>query len=105
MEKVKAILYKIWIVIKYVAVTLFFGIAAIFLFRNKKSEDEINKAEKAREEKKDELEKKSPNDIAADSPNADSISANIEREQENLRQRLRDRFDKTIHRSRSSGNN
>ena len=105
MEKIKAILNKIWTVIKYAVVTLFFGIAAIFLFKKDKSNNEVDKAEKAREDKKHELEEKSADDIAADSPNPDTISANIEREQEELRQRLRDRFNKNVHRAGSSSDN
>ena len=106
MEKIKAILKTIWTGLKYIVVTLFFGVAAIFLFKeNKNKKEEKNNAEKAREDKKNELEEKDPDDIAADSPNPDTISANIEREQEELRQRLRDRFKKNIPGNGSSSDN
>ena len=102
MEKLKKILKIIGTVIA----TIFFGVTAIFLFRNEKEKkEEKNNAEQAREEKRNELEEKSPDDIAADSPNPDVISANIEREQEELRQRLRDRFNKNIQRNGSSSDN
>ena len=102
METLKKILKTIGTVLA----TIFFGVTAIFLFRNDKNKkEETNKAEQAREEKKDELEKKSADDIAADSPNADTISTNIEHEQEELRQRLRDRFNKDIQRKGSSTDN
>ena len=106
MEKFKEILKKILKTIGCIFATIFFGITAIFLFDNHKNKkEEIDNAEKAREEKKDELEKKSADDIAADSPNADTISTNIEREQEELRQRLRDRFNKNIPGNGSSSDN
>ena len=101
-EKKKKILKTIGAIIA----TIFFGITAIFLFdKHKDKKEEIEKAEKAKEEKKDELEKKTADDIAADSPNPDTISANIEREQEELRQPLRDRFNKNIQRNGSSSDN
>lgn len=108
MEKIKTFFKNVWTVIKYVAVAIFFGIAAIFLLReNKGSKKEKDAAEKAREDKKNELEEKSPDDIAADSPNPDTISANIEREQEEFRKRVRDRLNKNIHihRTGTSSNN
>ena len=104
-EKIKKILNFIWTGIKYIVVTVFFGIVAVFLFRKKENKDEINEAEKAREDKKNELEEKSADDIAADSPNPDTISANIEREQEELRQRIRDRLKKNIPGNGSTSNN
>lgn len=105
MAKLKEILLKIWTGIKFIAVTFFFGVAAIFLF--KKTNDKNNKtdAKKAREDKKNELEEKSPDDIAADSPNSDTISTNIEQEQEELRQRIRDRLNKNISGNGSSSDN
>ena len=89
------------------------AIATVFLFmtglwliqNNKNKKTEKDNAEQAREEKKNELEEKSPDDIAADSPNADVISTNIEREQQELRERVRNRLNKNIHRSGSSDNN
>ena len=105
METFKKILKTIWTGIKYIAVTVCFGIAAIFLFRKTNKKDELDKAEKAREDKKNELEEKSPDDIAADSPNPDTISSNIEREQEELRQRIRDRLNKNIPGNGSSSDN
>ncbi len=102
MEKLKQILKTIGTIIA----TVFFGVTAIFLFnKNKNKTNEINNAEKAKEDKKDELEKKSADDIAADSPNSDTISTNIEREQEELRQRLRDRLNRNIPGNGSSSDN
>lgn len=102
MEKIKKILKKIGTILA----TIFFGVVAIFLVKDKKNkEDEKSKAEKAREDKRDELEKKSADDIAADSPNPDTISTNIEREQEELRERIRNRLRKNIPRNGSSSDN
>ena len=104
-EKIKKTLKSIWTVIEYIVLAAFFGIAAIFLFRKPKDRKENDIAEKAREDKKNELEEKTPDDIAADSPNPDTISANIEREQEELRQRIRDRLKKNIPGNGSSSDN
>jgi hypothetical protein len=102
METLKKILKTIGTVIA----TIFFGITAIFLFdKHKDKKEEIKKAEKAKEEKKNELEEKTADDIAADSPNPDTISANIEREQEEFRQRIRDRLNKNIPGNGSSSDN
>ena len=102
MEKIKKILKTIGTILA----TIFFGVVAIFLVKDKKNkEDEKRKAEKAREDKRDELEKKSADDIAADSPNPDIISTNIEREQEELRERVRNRLRKNIPGNGSSSDN
>ena len=102
MEKIKKILKTIGTILA----TIFFGVVAIFLVKDKKNkEDEKSKAEKAREDKRDELEKKSADDIAADSPNPDTISTNIEREQEELRERIRNRLRKNIPGNGSSSDN
>ena len=102
METLKKILKTIGTIIA----TIFFGITAIFLFdKHKDKKEETEKAEKAKEEKKDELEKKSADDIAADSPNPDTISTNIKREQEELRERIRDRLNKNIPGNGSSSDN
>ena len=102
METLKKILKTIGTIIA----TIFFGITAIFVFKNhKETKNEKNEAEKAREDKRDELEKKSADDIAADSPNPDTISTNIEREQEELRKRIRDRLKKNIPGNGSSSDN
>lgn len=99
-------LKKIFKTIGTVIATIFFGITAIFLFdKHKDKKEEIQKAEKAKEEKKNELEEKTADDIAADSPNPDTISANIEREQEEFRQRIRDRLNKNIPGNGSSSDN
>ena len=91
---------------KYILATVFFGISAIFLLKNKKNEeDEKQQAEKAREEKKNELEEKTADDIAADSPNPDTISANIKHEQNELRERIRNRLNKNIPGNGSSSDN
>ncbi len=89
-----------------VFITVFFGVVAIFLFRKDKDlTKETDKAAKAREEKKNELEKKTADSIAADSPNADTISANIEQEQKEFRKRVRNRLKKDIQRNGSSSDN
>ena len=69
--------------------------ALIFIFLLNDKSENIN-ADEIKKEKKDELEKKSADDIAADSPNPGIISANIEREQKELRERIRNRFAKNI---------
>ena len=102
MEKIKKLLKTIGYIIVTVLLTI---IAVFFVIKHKNTKDVKNKAEKAREDKKHELEEKTADDIAADSPNPDTISANIEREREALRQRIRDRLNKNIHRTGSSGNN
>ena len=98
METIKQILTNIVTTI----ITVFLGIAAFFLFKEQKEKKD---AETVKKETQDELEEMSADDIADNSPNADVISANIEHEQEALRQRLRDRFKKNIQRSGSSGDN
>lgn len=99
-------LKKILKTIGYILATIFFGVTAIFLFRDDKNKkDENEKAEKAKEETKNELEKKSADDIAADSPNADTISANIEQEQKEFRERVRNRLNKDIQWNGSSSDN
>ena len=99
-------LKKILKTIGAIIATIFLGITAIFLFdKHKDKKEETDKAEKAKEEKKNELEEKSADDIAADSPNPDTISANIEREQEEFRQRIRDRLNKNIPGNGSSSDN
>lgn len=100
METLKKILKTIGSFLLTVILTV---IAVFIIIGKMNATDEKDKAEKAKEEKKDELEEKSADDIAADSPNPDTISSNIKREQEELRQRLRDRFNKNLHRSGSSG--
>ena len=92
METLKKIFKKIGSILLTVILT----IVAIFLLISKKSKNEKEEAEKIKKEKHDELEKKTADDIAADSPNPDTISSNIKREQEELRKRLRDRFNKDI---------
>lgn len=102
METLKKILSYIGTAIA----TVFLFMTGLWLLQNNKNKKiEIDKAEQAREEKKNELEEKTPDDIAADSPNPDVISANIEREQQEFRERVRNRLNKNIHRNGSSGNN
>lgn len=102
METLKKILKTIVTIIA----TIFFGVTAIFMFdKHKDKKEELNNAEKAKEDKKNELEEKTPDDIVADSPNPDTISANIEREQEEFRQRIRDRLNKNIPGNGSSSDN
>ena len=102
MEKLKKILKTIGSILA----TIFFGITAIFLFKNHtETKNEKDEAETAREDKRNELEKKSADDIAADSPNPDTISTNIEREQEEFRERVRNRLNKNVHRQGSTTDN
>jgi len=102
METLKKILKTIGTIIA----SIFLGIAAFFVCKDHlNTKDEKNEAEKAKEEKRNELEKKSADDIAADSPNPDTISSNIEREQEELRERVRNRLNKNIPGNRSSSDN
>ena len=105
MSKIKKLLTTIGSIL----LTVLLGIAAFFIVitcKKKRTNKELeNKANKAKEEKKNELEEKTADDIAADSPNADTISANIKREQEELRKRLRDRFNKKLFRNGSSADN
>ena len=102
METLKKILSYIGTAIA----TIFLFMTGLWLLQNNKNKKiEIDKAENAREDKKNELEKKSPDDIAADSPNPDIISANIEREQQELRERVRNRLNKNIYRPGSSTDN
>ena len=107
MEKIKEIFGKVCRWLQYIFLTVILGIAVLFLFRKTKDNNskETDKAEKAREDKKNELEKKTADDIAADSPNPDTISTNIEREQEELRQRIRNRLRKNIPGNGSSTDN
>ena len=102
MEKIKKLLKTIGYIIVTVLLTI---VAVFFVIKHKNTKDAKNKAEKAREDKQHELEEKTADDIAANSPNPDTISANIEREREALRQRIRDRLNKNIHRTGSSGDN
>ncbi|MBO7692554.1 MAG: hypothetical protein J6W16_07320 [Methanobrevibacter sp.] len=104
--KVKEVLKKIGLVFLYIIGTLFFGFTPVFLF-DKHKKDKVNKleAELEKEKKINELEKKSASDIAADSPHSDIISSNIEREQEEFRERVRNRLNKNIHRSGSPTDN
>ncbi|MCR5436215.1 MAG: hypothetical protein K6E97_04020 [Treponema sp.] len=93
-------------IIGSVLLTIILTVAAVFIVLFKKNnKEEKEKAEKAKEDKKNELEEKTADAIAADSPNHDTISTNIKREQEELRKRLRDRFDKKLHREGSSTDN
>lgn len=86
--------------------TVFLFMTGLWILQNKKNnQTQITKADKAKEETKNELEEKSPDDIANDSPNADIISANIEKEQQELRERVRNRLNKNIHRSGSTDDN
>ena len=104
MEKMKKILMGIGSFVLTVLLT----IVAVFIVmakQNMTKKDEITEAEKAREDKKNELEEKSADDIAADSPNHDTISANINREQKELRERIRNRLNKNIPGNGSSSDN
>lgn len=76
----------------------FWSIVLFFICR--KSNPKQN-AETKKEEIKNELEKKSADEIAADSPNSNTISTNIELEQDELRKRIRDRLNKNIQRTGS----
>lgn len=81
------------------------ALAGLFLFKSKNQKSEKEAAEKAREDKKHELEEKTADDIAADSPNPGAISGNIEKEQSDLRDRIRDKLEQELPRNGSSENN
>ena len=102
--KIKEVLKKIGIGFLYILGTLFFGITFFFL-SDKKKKKIMEDANDVREETKNELEKKSADDIAADSPNPDTISSNIEREQKEFRERVRNRLNKNLQRQGSSTDN
>ena len=102
MEIIKKILSYIGTAIA----TVFLFMTGLFILQNNKNKKtETQKAEKAREDKKNELETKSADSIASDSPNPDIISANIEQEQQELRERIRNRLNKNVHRTGSSTDN
>lgn len=84
-EKIK----KVFKFILAVLGTIFFGVTSVFYINERKNKED---AEKKKEETKNELEKKSADDIAADSPNPDTISTNIKNEQDNYRKRVGDRL-------------
>lgn len=91
-------LKKIWKVITSVITAIFIGAISLFIYK-KKNEKQSNiekKAEEKKEEVRRELEEKSADDIAANSPNADIISSNITKEQDEFRQRIRDRLNKKL---------
>ena len=102
--KIKEILKKIGIGFLYALGTLFCGITFFFL-SDKKKKKIMEEANDVREETKNELEKKSADDIAANSPNPDTISSNIEREQQEFRERVRNRLNKNVQRTGSSTDN
>ena len=102
--KIKEILKKIGIGFLYALGTLFCGITFFFL-SDKKKKKIMEEANDVREETKNELEKKSADDIAANSPNPDTISSNIEREQQEFRERVRNRLNEIVHRQGSSTDN
>ena len=87
MKKVLEFLKVVKNIIIAIAIGLFAG-----LILGKKNQNEKEIAENKKKETKDELEKKSADDIAADSDSADTIRTNITKEQEEFRQRVRDRL-------------
>ena len=91
-------------VVKNIIIAVVIGIFAGIII-GKKNQNEKDAAEKAKKETKDELEKKSADDIAADSDSADTIRTNINKEQEEFRQRVRDRLKQNVQRFGSSSNN
>lgn len=99
METIKKIFSKVCFVIITILAVL------VCYFKSKADKANSKKAEDIKEETKNELEKMSADDIADNSPNADVISSNISKEQEEFRQRIRDRLNQNIQRSGSSGDN
>lgn len=69
--------------------TIFFGVTAIFYIKENKTHDI---ADVKKKDKENELKKKTADDIAADSPNSDIISANIKKEQDKFHDRVSDRL-------------
>lgn len=98
-------LKKIFKTIGTVLVGALLALAGLFFFKSKNEKSEKDAAEKAKEEKKNELEEKTADDIAADSPNSDAISSNIKKEQDDLRERIRNRLGQDIQGSGSSSDN
>lgn len=84
-----------------------FCIGVITVIMLLKGNDELSeyKAKDIKEKTKNELEKKSAADIIADSDNHDVISSNIEKEQQKLRERVRNRLKKDLLRNGSSSDN
>lgn len=84
-----------------------FCIGVITVIMLLKENDELSKykAKDIKEKTKHELEKKSAADIIADSDNLDVISSNIEKEQQELRERVRNRLKKDLHRNGSTSDN
>lgn len=99
--KIKDIFKKIGTVL----IGIIIGIFSILFFKQKSTSKIKKDAEIKKEEVTDELEKKSADDIAADSPNPDTISTNIKNEQEEFRKRVRNRLNKNIPGERSSADN
>lgn len=91
MSKIK----KILIAIGTFLAAVFTG----FLFGKKSKKDDVKQIEKAEEKKqeaKDEIEKTSAADLVDNGNNAESIRADIEREQQEFRERIRNRFNKDL---------
>lgn len=76
---------------------IFSGAVALFLlFRNLNKNNTVDTVNI--EDIQDEIKNTTSSDIIADSPNQSDISASIEQQQTEFRERIRDRFNKNIHR-------
>lgn len=72
------------------------------LFRKSKAEKDGD-AEKAKEEKKNEIESTPADALVSDADNADELRAEKDRIRADFRERIRNRLDKELHRLRAFG--
>ena len=72
------------------------------LFRKPKAEKD-GEAEKAKEEKKNEIESTPADALVSDADNADELRAEKDRIRADFRERIRNRLDKELHRLRAFG--
>lgn len=72
------------------------------LFRNPRNE-KSDEAEKAKEEKKNEIESTPADALVSDADNADELRAEKDRIKRSFRERIRNRLDEELHRLSGSG--
>lgn len=80
-EKIKSILKWTLSIIG----TIFFGVTAVFYLKENRNSE---LAEAKKKEKENELKEKTADEIAADSPHADTISTNVKNEQAKFHDRV-----------------
>lgn len=94
----KNFLKKLWEILKKMFCFIVFLFASFFtvkLVKNKNKENE-KKENEIKEDVKNEIKKTNAADLVNDSPNKDDIQQSIDNIQEDFRQRIRDRFNKTL---------